>query len=172
MEPRTLSRRGLLRRSITVSACLSLAALMSTLMAGAAPARADAPLSGEVLVILAKEAAGPVDPALKKLEALRKAPFNAFKSMKVLDRKALSLKGKQAESAALPNGRKLALEVLEKKADGRFKVKVSITKPDAKKRSPSMVVVAVPGETFFIAGQPHEGGTMIIGIKVGKKAKK
>lgn len=166
MNPPTLSRRGMLRLSIAAATSLSMAVALTASTASAA-----APLPGEVLVILAKEAEGPIDPALKELEALRKPPFNAFKSMKVLDRKSLSLQGDKPESTALPNGRTMTVEVLERKADGRFKVKVSMKKPDTKKRSPSMVVVAVAGETFFVAGQSHEGGTLIIGIKVGKKAK-
>lgn len=169
MKTRTLSRRGTMRLTLA----LAVSALLPAGFAGAALAAApEAPLPGQVLVILAKEAAGPVDPELKKLEALQKPPFNAFKSMKVLDKKVLTLTGKRAETANLPNGRRMSVEVLERKGDGRFKLKVSITKPDASKRATSMIVVAVPGEPFFVAGPAHEGGTLIIGIQVGKRAKK
>ena len=40
----------------------------------------------EVLVVLAKEEAGSIDPELKKLTALRRPPFNSFRSMQILSK--------------------------------------------------------------------------------------
>jgi hypothetical protein len=61
----------------------------------------------EVLVILAKEEAGEIDPELKKLTALRRPPFNAFRSMKILSRPKLTLTLGKDELVSLPNGRRM-----------------------------------------------------------------
>jgi hypothetical protein len=35
---------------------------------------------------------------------------------------------------------------------------------------PLLQVIASPGEPFFVAGQKHEGGTLVIGVRVGEKS--
>lgn len=137
--------------------------------ARAAAVQAPAAEPTEVLVILAGEEAGEVAPELKKIEALQKPPFSAFKSMKVLSKSPLSAAIGKPVEVTLPNGRKMQVELMEVESDGRFKVRVSINKPDAKDYLPGMVVKASPGEPFFVAGQKHQGGTLIVGITVGKK---
>ena len=140
-----------------------------TTPARAAAAQAPAAEPTQVLVILAGEEAGEVAPELKKIEALQKPPFSAFKSMKVLSKSPLSAAVGKPVEVTLPNGRKMQVELMEVESDGRFKVRVSINKPDAKDYLPGMVVKASPGEPFFVAGQKHQGGTLIVGITVGKK---
>lgn len=170
METLMLSRRGGIRVTLVVAA---LAVLSPWVDAQAQSSGASTkPASGEVLVILANEAAGPVDASLKKMEALQKPPFNGFKSMKVLNKQKLELSADTAQTAELPNGRRMQIELVETQKDGRYKVKVSINKPNTKDYLPGMVVVASPGEPFFVAGQKHEGGTLIIGIRIGDKAAK
>jgi hypothetical protein len=137
---------------------------------GAKPAKASTEkVAGEVLVILAKEADGELDPTLSSIKALQEPPFNAFKSMKILSRSGLSLDAKQPVEVELPNGRRLRLEWLERQPDGRFKVQVSINRPSQKDYLPLLQVIASPGEPFFVAGQKHEGGTLVIGVRVGDK---
>ena len=48
--------------------------------------------------------------------------------------------------------------------DGRYRVRVSIDRPDADAYLPLLQVVASPGDPFFVAGQSHDGGTLVIGI--------
>lgn len=126
-------------------------------------------LTGEVLVILAKEEGGELDPSLSSVKALKEPPFNAFKSMKILSRSGLSLEAKQPVEVELPNGRRLQLEWLERQADGRVKVQVSINRPSQKDYLPLLQVIASPGEPFFVAGQKHDGGMLVIGVQVGDK---
>jgi hypothetical protein len=127
----------------------------------------EAAASGEVLVILAKEEAGEIDAPLKQLPALQKPPFSGFKSMKVLSTSAVSLKGEQPATVSLPNGRTLQLKLLERMADGRHKVQVSINRPGKKEQDylPLLTVIA-SGEPFFVAGQSYEGGTLVIGVRI------
>ena len=136
-------------------------------------ARADeAAVSGEVLVILAKEEPGEIDAQLKQLPALQKPPFNGFKSMKVLSTNAVSLKGETPATVSLPNGRTLQLKLLERMPDGRHKVQVSISRPGKKEQDylPLLTVIA-SGEPFFVAGQSYEGGTLVLGVRIGAAKK-
>jgi hypothetical protein len=143
-------------------------ALLLTALAAPAVVRADdAKVSGEVTVVLAKEAEGEYDAKLKQLPALQKPPFNGFKSMKVLSTTPVELGADKTPSVALPNGRSLQLKLLENMADGRHKVQIAIKqegKPD------KLITVVASGEPFFVAGQSFEGGTLVIGVRVGGAA--
>jgi hypothetical protein len=127
-------------------------------------------VAGEVLVILGHSEGSYVDPALSKLAALQKAPFDSFPKKTLLSRAALDLSvGKETE-VELPNGRKLRLQLIERTSEGRYRVSLSINHPGKRDYLPLMTVSAAPGDPFFVAGQKHEGGTLIIGVRVGKSS--
>jgi hypothetical protein len=130
---------------------------------------ADETVPGEVLVVLASDKAGEIDPELAAIPALKKPPFSAFKSMKVLTRTDIKLKQGQPFTVSLPNGRHLMLTLSERLKDGRSKVQLSINKPNQKDYLPLLEVKAKAGEPFFVAGQSYEGGTLVIGVRVGEK---
>lgn len=155
---------------LTPGAWLIAIALFASMVA-ARPAAADEPVKGEVLVVLAKEAAGPVDAKLKETAALQQPPFNSFGSMELLATHAIELTAEEPASVDLPNGRSLRITLIEKMPDGRHKVQVSINRPEKKDYLPLLTVIA-SGEPFFVAGQRHAGGTLVIGVKVGKNAGK
>jgi hypothetical protein len=123
---------------------------------------------GEVIVVLAKESAGTVAPELADMPALRRPPFDSFRSMEVLERRALSLRAGTPHEIQLPNGRKLRVELQRVMPDGRFRVKVSIQREGENDYLPLLQVVASPGDPFFVAGQSHDGGTLVIGIRLGE----
>jgi hypothetical protein len=149
-----------------LGAALIAPALLTAALA-AAPVRADdGKVSGEVIVVLAKEAEGEYDPKLKQMPALQKPPFNSFKSMKVLSTTQVELAVDKTPTVELPNGRSLQLKLLERMPDGRHKVQVSINKGGKQDYLPLLTVIA-SGEPFFVAGQSYEGGTLVIGVKVG-----
>jgi hypothetical protein len=142
--------------------------LFAALALGALPASADEPVKGEVLVVLAKEAKGPVDAKLKPIAALQKPPFNAFGTMELLATHPVTLSDTTPATVALPNGRSLLIKLVERMADGRHKVSVSINRPDKQDYLPLLTVIA-SGEPFFVAGQKHAGGTLVIGVQIGGK---
>lgn len=150
----------------------SLLAWVCALSLFGATARADAPVAdaavaGSVMVVLGQSEGQGVDAALAKLEALHKPPFDSFPKKTLLASTTVSLTlGKEAE-VELPNGRKLRLVLLEKTGEGRFRVSISINRPGKQDYLPLMTVVAAPGDPFFVAGQKHLGGTLIIGITIG-----
>ena len=121
----------------------------------------------EVLVVLASSEGGGIDPQLEKLEALRKPPFDTFAKKTLLQRIELRLTPGPPAEVDLPNGRKLHLALLETLRDGRFRLSLSINRPGQRDYLPVMTVVAAPGDPFFVAGQKHDGGTLIIGVRAG-----
>lgn len=150
----------------------TLAALAATALALVLGARAYAQQSarGEVLVVLASEAAGQIDPQLADIAALRQPPFSAFHTMQVLLRPEVTLTVGQPVQVPLPNGREVRLELMEITPQGRYRVRVSINRPDQHDYLPLLSVVASPGEPFFVAGQSFQGGTLVIGVRVGERA--
>jgi hypothetical protein len=129
-------------------------------------------LAGEVLVLLASEKEGPIDPSLSHVRALKHPPFNSFKSMRLLSRSAVKLVSEQAVDLYLPNGRIVQLTLVARLPDGRAKVEVSINRSYEHDYLPLMHVIASPGEPFFVAGQKFEGGTLVIGVRVGERPKR
>ena len=147
-------------------ALCSLAIAMLGSAAGTAHAQG---VQAEVLIVLAKEEAGEIDPALRDVAALRRPPFNAFRSMRVLARPRVRLTTGQPAEVRLPNGRRLQLTLRQITPDGRFQVAVAINRPNQNDYLPLLQVVAAPGDPFFVAGQSHEGGTLVVGIRVGER---
>lgn len=123
----------------------------------------------EVLVVLAKEEPGEIDPQLKKLTALRRPPFNSFRSMKILSQPKLTLTPGKDALVALPNGRRVKLTLLRVMPDGRYKVKAAINRPGKSDYLPLLQVVASAGDPFFVAGQTYQGGTLVVGVIVDPK---
>jgi hypothetical protein len=145
---------------------IALLLVASSQVAWAAPTE----VKGEVLVILAKEEPGDFDAKLKQMPALQKPPFSTYKSMKVLSTNNVAVSDAQAALVDLPNGRTLQLKLLERMPDGRNKVQVSINRPGKTDYLPLLTVI-VSSEPFFVAGQSYQGGTLVIGVRVGEPKK-
>lgn len=150
------------------------AAGAATLLAAAcwlpavAAAQGSKDISGEVLIVLAKEDAGEVDGALATMPALRRPPFNAFLSMKVLSRPKVRLRaGRSSAEVALPNGYRLQLQIEKVTPDGKFQVKAALRKAGENRDSLLLTVLASPGDPFFVAGQHYQDGTLIVGVILG-----
>lgn len=164
-----MSRAKLARQSAVASVIAALLALPHFVMAES-PAASPVPETtpAEVLVILAGDEEGPIDPDLSSVRALQVPPFNGYKAFKILSRSGLKLLPNRAEEIALPAARRLRITLLAKRKDGRFKVQVSINRPNKTDYLPLLEVAAKPGERFFVAGQKYQGGTILIGVRVGE----
>ncbi len=150
------------------SASLALLLTLLLICGAATRAAAEAAVPAEILIVLGFSEGSGIDPQLDKLEALRKPPFDTFTKKTLLKRAELKLElGKEME-VELPNGRRLRLLLLERLKNGRFRVSLSINRPGQRDYLPVMTVSAAPGDPFFVAGQKHEGGTLVIGVRVGK----
>ena len=146
-------------------ACASLGWMAHAAAQPPVPAGPAVPVRAEVMVVLAGAAEGAVDPALAAIPALRQPPFDAYRSMSMLSRREVSLAPGQPVEVALPNGRQLRIELERTTPDGRHVVRVSITRAGQRDYLPLLQVIARPGEPFFVAGQSHLGGTLVIGVR-------
>lgn len=134
-----------------------------------ASAQRDPPIRVSVLVVLARETAGPIDPSLRNEPALRRPPFNSFHSMEVIARPTGQLTARAPVLVNLPNGRRLQVALVQRLPNGQVRIAVSINRPGQRDYLPVMQVDASPGDPFFVAGQSHAGGTLIIGVRVGER---
>lgn len=139
-----------------------------TLVAFGNQVEAQKSAKAEVLIVLAKEKGKEIDAELKKMSALSRPPFNAFGEMKIIDRPKFTLKVGQDQDVKLPNGRTLRIQVQRVMPNGSYRVRVAINKEKKKDYLPLLQVVASPGDPFFVAGQRHDGGTLVVGIKIAK----
>lgn len=145
------------------------AVLLLVLSCGCGVAQADArTVSASVLIVLGSTQGSGSDASLQRIEALHKPPFDSFRKKALLKRVELQLTPGKESELELPNGRRLRIALLERTHDGRYRLTVSINRPGKQDYLPVMKVIASPGDPFFVAGQKHEGGTLIIGVSVGK----
>ena len=136
---------------------------------GRASAQASEALSGRVLIVLASNAEGSIDPRLANVPALRRPPFDSYRSMELLSSPSIQLRAGQAEEIELPNGRRIRIALREVTNNGRLRLQVSINRPGQQDYLPEMNVVASPGDPFFVAGQSFRNGTLVIGIQLGDR---
>lgn len=170
----------------SLASALSVAALLLTMAAfgssdaaaqekPAPPAPAQAPqaaVSAEIVILHATNDGSGIDPKIGQMPELAKPPFSAYNSYKLLERTKLDLaKGKPA-TLKLPNESVLQLSLKDilaaKKKDDpqRFVLGASIQQPGGASFLPLLEVNAKAGENFFVAGQKHKGGILVIGFKI------
>lgn len=137
------------------------------------PAKAEeASAAVEIVILHATNDGSGIDPKVGNMPELGKPPFSAYNSYKLLDRVKLNLNKGKSETLKLPNSRDLMVSlkdiVLPKKKDElkKFVLSASIQKPGGNAVLPLLEVNAKAGETFFVAGQAHKGGILVLGIKV------
>ncbi|HHH29212.1 MAG TPA: hypothetical protein ENK57_12835 [Polyangiaceae bacterium] len=157
------------RRIPLVVTVLVLLGVASASLAWAQTPAAPDGVEGEVLIVLARREAGTIDPRLSTVPALRRSPFDMFHSMSLLSSPRVHLRVGQAEVVPLPNGRRVRLVLREMTSSGRFRLQLSINRPGQRDYLPEMNVVVSPGDPVFIAGQSHENGTLVIGIRLGQR---
>lgn len=158
------SRRGF--------ASLGLAAFIATATTGAFVTDAQAqgkPLTAEIMVLHATqgpEGKGSIDPAVGNMPQLKKPPFSAYNTYKLLDKKALPLeKGKSVEYPIV-NGRTLQVTLVEITADKRYRIAAAISEPGKPAFLKVLEVTAAANEPFFVAGQSYNDGILVMGITV------
>ena len=152
------------------SLSLPLAALVLALVSPALSARsaeAQGAVPAEVMIVHALEASGTIAPELAELPGLRRPPFSTFRTMSILSRSRVSLTPGQDRDISLPNGRTLRIQLQGSLPDGRLRVRVSIDRPGQSAYLPLLRVAASPGQPFFVVGQAHDGGSLLIGITLG-----
>jgi hypothetical protein len=134
-----------------------------------APARNGSPTPAQILIVLATTMPGAIDPRLSDLRALRSPPFDTYRSMALLSSPRMRLRVGAPEELPLPNGRRMRIVLREITREGRFRLQVSINRPNEQDYLPEATFVTSPGDPVFVAGQSFRAGTLIIGIRLGAR---
>jgi len=167
------------RGPITATLCGAMA--LSAFVAASSPAFAEGPSPApqpsasaaatmEVVVLHAKNDGSGIDPKIGPMPELAKPPFSSYSGYKLLGRDSLALRKGQPSTLKLPNGRDLMVtwkdDLAKPGEPKKYVINASIQKGDGKVFLPLLSVNAKAGEVVFVAGQTHEGGILVIGLKV------
>ncbi|HWL86099.1 MAG TPA: hypothetical protein VNO21_09875 [Polyangiaceae bacterium] len=159
--------------SVGTLSAFAMVAVTSTRAAQAqAPESEDTTAQAEVLVLQASKqpGAGSIDPSIGNLPQLKKPPFDAYNTFRLVDRKAVSLKKGTPADLPLVDGRKLELVLLDKTGKpSRYRLAASISAPKGAAFLKRIEVSASANEPFFVAGQSHQGGILVLGIAIREK---
>jgi hypothetical protein len=144
---------------------------LALLLGGRAEAQpaAQRPVPADVLIVLASNTPGSIDARLANVPALRRPPFDSYRTMSLLSSPHIELRIGQPHEIPLPNGRQVRIVLREVTAEGRYRLQVSINRPGQQDYLPELNVVASPGDPFFVAGQSFQAGTLVIGFRLGRR---
>jgi hypothetical protein len=123
----------------------------------------------EISIIQASQtdAGASIDPALRDLPQLtRDVPFVRYNTYKLLGRQSLPLEVGKAATSDLPNGRAVAVTLVEPPAGARYHVRAEIGEPGKKAFLKLLEVTASANEPFFVGGQSYQGGTLFLELVV------
>jgi hypothetical protein len=163
MSKKLFNRRGL--ASMGLAALVATAGFVTVTIpeAHAQPKLA----SAEIMVLHATQVAdgkGSIDPAVGSMPQLKKPPFSAYNTYKLLDKKSLPLeKGKSVEYPIV-NGRVLQVTLLDVTPEKRFRISAAISQPGGPAFLKLLEVTAAANEPFFVAGQSYNDGILVLGI--------
>jgi len=120
----------------------------------------------EIMILHATQqpGAGSIDPSIGNMPQLKKPPFSAYNTYKLLDKQKYVIQSGTGVTQALVNGRALQVTLNELTTDGRYRVTASIDQPGGKTFLKLLEVTAAPKEPFFVAGQSYDKGILVIGI--------
>lgn len=129
---------------------------------GGTAAQADTAPHAEVLIIHATKCAQKsVDPKIGEAP-----PALGYDCLKLLDTKTMPLVLNAPSTTQLPNNRTFQL-VHTGKADSKFKVTASISNADGTPGFSKLAdVSADPNKTFNVGGWNHQGGVLLLTVKI------
>jgi hypothetical protein len=151
-------------RFFALAALLLAVALAS--MGSFAHAGPAATVTAEVMVLHATQQPGPgsIDPSIGNMPQLKRPPFSAYNTYKLLAKQSLGLSKGTPATYTLVNGRVLQVTLQDVTPDHRYKIAAAINQPGGSAYLKLLEVTAAPNETFFVAGQQYQGGVLIIGF--------
>jgi hypothetical protein len=135
-----------------------------------ARALADAPRAAgqavELLVLYASNKKQGIDPRLRDLPELTRAPFSSYDSYGILERTRLPLEPKHTATHRLPNGRVLGAELVGAAGGDIVHLAASISEPGGGAFLPLLEVRARSGQHFIVAGQKYQSGILVLVLTV------
>jgi len=119
----------------------------------------------EVLVLHATtEPSGSIDPRIGNMPQLRRPPFSAFNTYKLLARQSMTLVKGVPTQYTLINGRVLQITLTNVLPGPRYEIAAAINQPGGGAYINLLRVTSPPNDTFFVAGQQYRGGVIVIGF--------
>lgn len=120
----------------------------------------------EILVLHAttQPGAGSIDPSIGNMPQLRRPPFSAFNTYKLLARQSLVLTKGVPTEYTLVNGRVLQITLTNVLPGPRYEIAAAINQPGGGAYINLLRVTTPPNDTFFVAGQQYHGGVIVIGF--------
>lgn len=120
-------------------------------------------VNAELIVLHATNDGKGIDPSIGSMPQLKKPPFSAYDTYKLLSKSELALEMGKAKTESLPNSQDLSVVYKEKKGQ-RYVLNAVVKKGSSNTLEVS--VMAKSNEVFFVAGPKHGSGILVIGIKV------
>lgn len=119
----------------------------------------------EVMVLHATTQPGPgtIDPTIGNMPQLRRPPFSAYNSYRLIGKQSLTLVRGTPTQFTLINGRVLQVTLMNVMPGPRYEIAAAILQPGGVPFL-STRVTSPPNETFFVAGQQFQGGVIVLGF--------
>ena len=119
--------------------------------------------------ILGLQTPGGIDKRLTFMRRQFSRPqFSSYKSVKLLEAKELDIPQGGKKQLTLPTGKILKLtfkeRLLGRKDRVRLRLHLSITPPKETRYFPGTVLTIADKGTLLVAGDKHQGGTLIVGL--------
>lgn len=120
----------------------------------------------DVMVLHATVQPGPgsIDPGIGNMPQLKRPPFSAYNTYKLLAKQSLTLIKGQPANYTLVNGRVLQVTLTNVLPGPRYEIGAAINQPGGGAYMNLLRVTSPPNDTFFVAGQQYQGGVIIIGF--------
>lgn len=130
-------------------------------------------VKADVIVLHATNDGKGIDPAIGKIPELNEPPFSSYNSYKLIKlHEGVKLTKGEAKEIGLPDKSTLSLtfkDTAKGKKDSdplRYLLNTSIKKADGSDFLAGMGTSMAKGKYFFIAGQKHDKGILVVGIKI------
>jgi len=120
-------------------------------------------VNAEFVVLHATNEGKGIDPKIGNLPQLKKPPFSAYDTYKLLSEASVALELGQAKTQSLQNSQNLSVTYKEKTGE-RYVVNAVVKKGSS--TTLDLSVKAKSNEVFFVAGPKHGAGILVIGIKI------
>jgi len=151
--------------------CAPLALLPAAAFGETAPVKVATGASVKCTIrsMLGLQAPGEIDKRLAFMRRQFSRPqFSAFKTVKLLEAKELDIAQGGKKQLTLPTGKILKLtfkeRLLGRKDRVRLRLHLSITPPKETRYFPGTVLTIADKGTLLVAGDKHQGGTLIVGL--------
>lgn len=165
------------RRDFFASAAVGAAAVIGWAPMVHARPKAPETVDAELLTLHATTKGKTIDPRLGRQPAMAQPPFKAYTNYRLIKRSGAVLAKGMAWKTQLPNDRDLMISLKDvivpkrkSKDPMKFVIAASIAKRGATVFEPVLEVETITGEHVLIPADKHQGGLIVVSVKLLAKA--